>query len=63
MNKQLVISKLAEELADNKPTRINIRMSKDLYNKILEYKQKSGISISNIIRVSLMKFFVENENN
>jgi len=62
MNRTEIIEDLSKELSNDKSTRINIRMSKELYDKIVAYKQKSGLSISNLIRISLIKFFIENEN-
>ncbi len=61
--KEQIIKELSKELNDKKGTRINIRMSNDLYNKIIKHKETSGVSISNIIRIALMNYFVENEIN
>jgi len=61
--KEKIIEQLSKELTQKKATRINIRMSNDLYNKLVDFKNKSGASISDIIRISLMNYFVENEVN
>jgi hypothetical protein len=61
--KQKIIEELSKELSGKKGTRINIRMSDDLYDKIIKHKEESGVSISNIIRIALMNYFVENEIN
>jgi predicted DNA binding CopG/RHH family protein len=61
--KEKIIAELSKELTGKKDTRINIRMSDDLYQKILKHKDESGVSISNIIRIALMNYFVENEVN
>ena len=61
--KEKLITELSKELNDKKGTRINIRMSDDLYKKILKHKESSGVSISNIIRIALMNYFIENEVN
>ena len=59
--KDKLITELSKELNDKKGTRINIRMSDDLYKKIIKHKENSGVSISNIIRIALMNYFIENE--
>jgi predicted DNA binding CopG/RHH family protein len=59
--KEKIIEELSKELSGKKDTRINIRMSNDLYEKIIKHKEESGVSISNIIRIALMNYFVENE--
>ncbi len=59
--KEKLISNLSKELNEKKDTRINIRMSDDLYQKLITYKKKSNVSISDIIRISLMNYFIENE--
>jgi len=59
--KEKIIEHLSKELSQKKGTRINIRMSDDLYEKLVSYKNKSGASISDIIRISLMNYFIENE--
>lgn len=59
--KEKIVEELSKELSGKKGTRINIRMSDDLYSKIIKHKNNSGVSISNIIRIALMNYFVENE--
>jgi len=61
--KEKIIEGLSKELNEKKETRINIRMSDDLYKKLLAHKSNSNVSISNIIRIALMNYFVENEIN
>ena len=59
--KEKIIDHLSKELEVNKDTRINVRMTKDLHEKLIRYKKRTGVSISNIIRIALMNYFVENE--
>ena len=61
--KEKIIEGLSKELEVGKDSRINVRMTKDLHEKLLAYKDKTGVSISNIIRIALMNYFVENEVN
>ena len=56
--KEKIIEGLSKELNEKKETRINIRMSDDLYKKLLAHKSNSNVSISNIIRIALMNYFV-----
>lgn len=59
-NKDKIIENLSKELIGKKDTRINVRMTNNLHNKLVEYKQKTGVAISDIIRISLLNYF-ENE--
>ena len=61
--KEKIINQLSKELEVSKDTRINVRMTKELHQKLVKYKNRTGVSISNIIRISLMNYFVENEIN
>jgi hypothetical protein len=61
-NKNKIIENLSKELATKKSTRINIRMTNDLHRKLVEHKEKTGVCISDIIRISLLNYF-ENEVN
>ena len=61
--KEKIIEQLSKELGERKTTRINIRMTNNLYLKLIDYKEKSGANISDIIRIALMNYFVENEIN
>jgi hypothetical protein len=61
--KEKIIEQLSKELTEKKTTRINIRVTDDLYKKLINYKRKSGANISDIIRISLMNYFIENEVN
>ena len=61
--KEKIINQLSKELEVRKDTRINIRMTKELHQKLVRYKNRTNVSISNIIRISLMNYFVENEIN
>ena len=38
-----------------------IRVTDDLHKKLIAHKNNSGVSISDIIRISLIKYFIENE--
>lgn len=59
--KDEIIAKLSKELNEKKNTRINIRITDDLYQKLIAYKNETDVSISNIIRIALMNYFIENE--
>lgn len=61
--KEKIIDQLSKELEVSKDTRINVRMTDELHQKLIKYKNRTGVSISNIIRISLMNYFVENEIN
>ena len=61
-NKNKIIENLSKELSTKKSTRINIRMTDDLNEKLLEHKKNTGVCISDIIRISLLNYF-ENEVN
>lgn len=59
--KEKIIANLSKELNEKKGTRINIRMSDGLYERLTHYKDKSGVSVSDIIRIALMNYFVEED--
>ena len=61
--KEKIINQLSKELEVSKDTRINVRMTSELHQKLIKHKNRTGVSISNIIRISLMNYFVENEIN
>lgn len=61
--KERIIEELSKELTQKKETRINIRVSHELYEKLVKYKKTSGANISDIIRIALMNYFIENEVN
>ena len=61
-NKENIIKKLSAELSSKKDTRINIRVTDDLHQKLLEYRDKTGVSISDFIRIAVLNYF-ENEVN
>jgi hypothetical protein len=59
--KEEIIKRLSKELGNKKSTRINFRVSDDLYEKLVDFKNEYDVNISDIIRISLMNYFVENE--
>ena len=61
--KEQIILALSKELEVGKETRINFRTTANLYKKLRNYKEKTGVSMSNIIRIALINYFVENEIN